>query len=239
MNANLLAAAFAATALVSTSACSPRISDVGTPIDPAELSTVIAPEPGAVAADYRAFDTKLRLYGVQPATGTATIADTSTWETRDVRVGDLVGRNLRVSSIGTRSFELTATTGATKIETGHAAAFRVIRHRDDFATAYRGKDRWHADSASMRDLRARHGDGATATPVHVFDLDAAELSTVAPDGAFSRAGFRPGDQLLSLDGSPISANNLSSVTDHLVTAGTVKITLLRTGVLHDWLYEVD
>ena len=115
----------------------------GTRVSESELSGLLAPEPGAAAAAYEARTARYRLFGVQlsplRSESFATLADTSTWETRNLHLGELLGRNLRVTAITSEGLQLTGPKGSQLLPVGREVSLRVIRHHFDTAALHEGR----------------------------------------------------------------------------------------------------
>ncbi len=198
----------------------------------AELSSLLAPEPWAAAAEYEAVPVRYRLFGVQlsemPGESFATLADTATWETRNLRVGELLGRNLRVRAIRPEGLELEGAGAGQVLPVGTEATLRLIRHRFDTAAVHQGRHQWKVDSDALARIRDRYGLGARAEPVNVFSEPALRLSQIQPGGVLSRLGLREGDLLFTLDGQGLSASALDTLVDRLAEPGrTVRLKLHR------------
>lgn len=215
-----------------------------TGVSASELSMLQAPEPGAAAADYEARTTRYRLFGVQlsqvPAESFATLADTSTWETRNLHVGELLGRNHRVTAITPAGLQLTGTEGTRMIPVGLDVPLRVIRHRFDKAAVHEGRLRWKVKGGEVAQLRRRYGLGAQAEPVKVFPEPAIRLILLQEDGVLARLGFREGDLLFSMNGEPLTPDNLGALADRLAEpGGTVRLKVFREASFQVLTFTVD
>jgi hypothetical protein len=211
-------------------------------VSEAELSSLLAPEPEAAAAEYEAVAVRYRLFGVQlspvPGESFATLADTSTWETRNVRVGELLGRNLRVRAILPAGLELEGAGAGRVLPVGKEATLRLIRHRFDTAAVHQGRHQWTVDSGALARIRGRYGLGARAEPVNLFREPAVRLSHVEPGGVFSRLGLREGDLLFTVDGQPLGLNELGTLADRLAEPGrTVRLRLHREAGLQEHTFS--
>ena len=225
-----IAAALAATALLG--ACTQEVPM--TAVD----EPLFSPEPGAARDEYRHRTTQLRVYGIQPGEPPggpfATVADTSDWSARDSRVGDDVGRSLRVEAVDEGGVTLRSAAGERlRLGVGEDVAVRRVVHRFDEAAIYLGRHRWQVDPDALRDVRARYGTGARAEPLApgVFPDPGVRLVEVDASGLFGRLGFRVDDLLFAVDGAPVVAGELDAVADRLLGVGAkpVALRMLRNG----------
>lgn len=232
-----IAAALAATALFG--ACSQDVPM--TAVD----EPLLSPEPGAARDEYRHRTTELRVYGIQPGEPPggpfATVADTSDWSARDLRVGDAVGRSLRVEAVDEEGVTLrSAAGGRLRLGVGEDVTVRRVVHRFDEAAIYLGKHRWQVDPGALADVRARYGTGASAVPLEpgVFADPGVRLVEVDASGLFGRLGFRVDDLLFTVDGAPVLSGELDAVADRLVgvDAKPLAIRMLRNGHAIDRVY---
>lgn len=213
-------------------------------VSEAELSTLLAPEPGAAAAEYEASTLRYRLFGVQPSQvpgeSFATLAETSTWETRNLRVGELLGRNLQVTAIVPEGVELRGPEGVGMLEVGRDARLRIVRHRFDRAAVHQGRHLWKVDGGAVAKIRDRYGLGAQAEQVDVFRGPAIRLSQIQADGVLARLGFHDGDLILGLDGRPLRPHELGAIADRMVERGSqVRIRAYRENGLQELTFSVD
>lgn len=215
-----------------------------TGVSNSELSMLLAPEPGAAAAEYDARTARYRLLGVQlsqvPAESFATLAETSTWETRNLHVGELLGRNLRVTAITPEGLQLTGTDGTRVLPVGQDVPLRVIRHRFDTAAVYEGRLRWRVKRDVVARVRGRYGVGARAEPVKVFPEPAIRLIQLQKDGVLARLGFREGDLLFSMNGEPLTPDNLGALAERLAQPeGTVRLKVFRDAAFQALTFTAD
>ncbi|NMO13526.1 hypothetical protein HPC49_09730 [Pyxidicoccus fallax] len=234
------------------SACStetlPREGNTGealhTGVSEAELSMLLAPEPGATAADYEARTHRYRLFGVQlsqvPSESFATLAETSTWETRNLYVGELLGRNLRVTAITPEGLQLTGAEGARVLSVGRDVPLRVIHHRFDRAAVHEGRLHWRVKGDVVARIRGQFGPAARAESVKVFPEPAIRLTHVQEAGVLARLGFREGDLLFSMNGERLTPDNLGSLADRLTEPGsTVRLEVFRESAFQTLTFTVD
>jgi hypothetical protein len=212
-------------------------------VSEAELATLLAPEPGAAAAEYEASTSRYRLFGVQlsevRSESSATLADTSTWETRTLRVGELLGRNLRLTAITPEGVELRGPGELRRLAVGQDASLRLIRHRFDKAAVHQGRNHWKVDGEAVGGIRGRYGLGAQAEPVNVFLEPAIRLSHVQESGLLARLGFQEGDLLLSMEGKPLSPEDLGALADRLLTPGSkVRLRVFRENAFQELTFSV-
>lgn len=213
--------------------------DVGVSSD--ELSRLFAPEANAKASDYRAQTQTFRVLGTQ-AEGEerfVTLADTTSWETRNVAVGDLIARNLKVVAVDDAGATIDTAFGRVTVQIGQDLPLRQIRHRFDLAASYQGRLTWQVDSANLKALRAKHGIGATAAEQDVFPDPSIQLVTVDPKGVFAKLGLKEGDLLFTANGQKVAPDGLEALADQLQTAGTVTLTVYREGAVETLTYNVQ
>jgi hypothetical protein len=218
--------------------------ELHTGVSELELSALLAPEPGAAAADYEASTSRYRLFGVQisrvPAESFATLAETSTWATRNLHVGELLGRNLRVAAITPAGLQLTGTRGTWVLSVGQDAHLRVIRHRFDKAAVHQGRHRWKVDGGAVAQIRGRYGLGAQAEQVHAFPEPALRLVHLQEGGVLARLGFREGDLLFSMNGKQLTPDDLGAMADQLAEPGsTVRLKVFREAALQELTFSVE
>lgn len=211
-------------------------------VSESELSSLLAPEPGASAAEYQATSARYRLFGVQrsqtPGKSFATLADTATWETRNLHVGELLGRNLRVRAITPEGLELEGAGGTRVLPVGKDVHLRIIRHRFDTAAVHEGRHRWKVDGGALARIRERYGLGGQAEPVNVFPEPAIRLSHVQEGGVLWRLSLREGDLLFTLDGQPLTPSTLGALADRLVEPGsTVRLRVYREAGLQELTFS--
>ncbi|HYH98129.1 hypothetical protein [Hyalangium sp.] len=218
--------------------------ELSTGVSESELLTLLTPEPGAAAAEYEASTSRYRLFGVQisqvPGESFATLAETSTWATRNLRVGELLGRNLRVTAITSEGLELTGGVSARVLPVGQDVLLRIIRHRFDQAAVHRGRHHWKVDGGAVAQLRSRYGLGVQTEQVTLFLEPAIRLIHLQAEGVFSRLGFREGDLLFSMNGKSLTPDELGAVADRMAEQGsTVRLRVFREGGLHEFTFSVE
>jgi hypothetical protein len=211
-------------------------------VSEAELSSLLEPEPRADAAEYEAVPVRYRLFGVRisevPSESFATLADTANWDTRNLRVGEPLGRSLRVRAIRPEGLELEGAGAEWVLPVGREATLRIIRHRFDTAAVHQGRHQWKVDSEALARIRGRYGLGARAEPVNLFSEPAVRLSHVQPGGVFWRLGLREGDLLFTLDGQPLGPGELGTLADRLAEPGsTVRLRLHREAGLQELTFS--
>lgn len=214
-----------------------------TEVSEEELADLLAPELGDVAAAYEARTARYRLFGVQLSPvrteSFATLADTETWETRNLHVGELLGRNLRVTAITSAGLQLTGPEGSQLLPVGRDVSLRVIRHRFDMAAVHEGRHRWKVKGSVVSQLRGKYGLGAQAETLTVFPQPAIQLTDVQENGVFARLGLHEGDVLFRMNGAPLSPDQLGALADRLSTpGGTVQLQVYREASFQTLTYEV-
>lgn len=195
-------------ALLGLAAC----SNADAPAQPAtaasQAQALIAPEPGAQPGEYQTREVTLRLLGTQGegATASATLTDTATFYTQTYRVGETIGRNLKVSAVRADAVELSAPgAAAQRIPAGGELRLRLVEHEFDRAAVEQGDHQWVVRAPVMARLFARYGVGAMAAPVEYAGLPAVRLAAVQPGSALSRLGFAGGDLIFEYNGQPATA----------------------------------
>lgn len=220
-------------------------SEPGGP-EPAEAATriaarVIAPEPNALPEEYFVESQTLRVLGVEagdgPAHAFAVITEIGTWATHEYRVGDAIGRGLRVARLAADRVELRGTDATVTLAVGKDTVLERIVHRSDRAATNLGKNRWKVDPAALADVRARRGLGGTAARVRLMDQEALKVSGIAPGGVLDRVGFHEGDLVLAIDGAQVGGRGeqaLNELGERLTTSNReTRVTVLRRGSLLD------
>lgn len=200
-----------------------------TAVSRGDLPHLLSREPGASIEQYRARTVTYRLFGVQAGDEVpfATLADTSTWATRNIRPGDRLARNLQVVDIGDDTVTLRGAGGIQKLHVGEDVALRVIHHIVDEAAVYRGKHRFDADVEAMRLVRDRYGLGADAAYASKLDHDGVELTNVRPDGLLAKLDLRDGDLISRVNDGPVTEENVSQLLETLTTVGSHSILVVR------------
>lgn len=218
--------------------------DVHRGVSEQELSMLLAPEPGAAADDYEASVARYRLFGVQlspvPGESFATLADTSSWAARNVHVGELLGRNLRVAAISEKGLELTGSGVLRVLAPGQEVRLRVIHHRFDKAAVDQGRHQWKVNGSAMAQILGRHGLGGQAEQVQVFSRPALRLSHLQEGGVLARLGLREGDLLFSMDGKPLAPGELGILAERMSVPGsTVRLRVYREASFQELTYSVE
>lgn len=213
----------------------PRVTPLGISDD--EFAGLVSPVPGAGPADYSARERTVRLFGVQGDPAFATLADTATWETWNLRVGDDLGRGLRTSAVDDLIVLRDGAGRAVTVSRGTDVRTRTITHRLDEAAVYEGRATWRVDAAAMKEALALHGAGAeTASRLDLFPVPATELVSVDPEGVLARLGFRAGDFLFELDGEPAT---LDAIVQRATASGTLAVSMYRGGAPGTRTFRVE
>lgn len=194
-------------ALLGVPACTPAQLDNQGAVDEAEVRSLAAPEPGASAGEYQRRAVTLRLFGTQVAEGSgeaafATIAETDTWQTRDVRVGQTLGRNLVLTAVASEGVRLRDGARSLWVPVGGDLPASLIEHQYDRAVRDEGEHVYSVQPAVLGRLLARYGFGGAAEQVTLAEQPALRLSAVAPGGLLQRLGFAEGDLIFAVDGEP-------------------------------------
>lgn len=228
MNRGTWIAALAALAFAGCA--SPGVTTFG--ITDEEFGGLVSPVPGAEPGDYRARERTVRLFGVQGDPPFATVADTATWETWNLRVSDTFGRGLRASAVNETIVLEDAEGRALTLARGADVKTRTITHRLDDAAIYEGRATWHVEAAAMKEVLALHGAGAeTASRLDLFPVPATELVSVDADGAMARLGFRAGDFLFE--------TTVDEVLQAAASSGTFSVSIYRAGAPGTRTYRVE
>lgn len=237
-------------ALLSFTACSGAQGDATAnppsagPVTASEVRALTAAEPGAPPAEYQPRQVTLRLLGTQGegASATATLTDTATWHTRTYKLGETVGRNLKLAAIGDSAIELAESgAAARKVRAGQEVQLRLIEHEFDTAARDQGEHQWTVKAAAMARLLTRYGVGATATPIEFAGLPGVKLGPVQPDSALARLGFQRGDLLFAIDGQPATPASLADLAAATTGSHRQVITakLGRGGALFERVYIIE
>lgn len=207
----------------------PRAEIRPTAVSRRDLPHLLSREPGASHEQYRARTVTFRLFGIQAGDEVpfATLADTSTWATRNIRPGDRLARNLQVVEIGDDAVTIRGAGGLQKLRVGEDVALRLIHHIVDEAAVYRGKHRFDADLEAMRLVRDRYGLGADTSYASKLDHDGVELANVRSDGLLSKLDLRDGDLISRVNDRPVTEENVSQLLETLTTKGTHSLLVVR------------
>lgn len=191
-------------ASLGVSACTPAQIDNQGAVDEAEVRSLAAPEPGASAGEYQRRVVTLRLFGTQGGgsgeAAFATIAETDTWQTRDVRIGQTLGRNLVLTAVTSEGVRLRDGARSLWVPVGADLPTALIEHQYDRAVRDEGEHVYSVQPALLKRLLARYGFGGAAEQVTLADQPALRLSAVAPGGLLQRLGFAEGDLIFAVDG---------------------------------------
>lgn len=219
------------TLLISAAGCGNPTGVEASGISGKELETLVDPVAGASAADYRAKERTLRVFGVQGDPPFATVTDTRTWQTWNLHDGETLGRGLRARIEGATLVLANAESEVGRLSRGAGDVdARTIAHRLDEAAIYEGRSRWRVDAASIKEIEAAKGAGVEAVSrLDLFPVPAVELVTVAPDGALASLGLRAGDFLFELNGEPLDWQNLDALVDAASEPGTFTLSMYRAG----------
>ncbi|HKE20063.1 MAG TPA: PDZ domain-containing protein [Kofleriaceae bacterium] len=238
----------ATAAMLMLAACAPgdagQVGRDEAPVTDGDLARLPAPEPGAQPSDYRAVAPALRLLGVQRGDRPfATIMDTTTWQARNVALGEPISRNLSLTDMGDGWAEITDSSGGVqRMAVGGELSPRQIRHKFDDAATYAGKGVWNVVAENLAAARVEYGIGATA--VERDDLfegaPCIQLTAVDRGGVFDRLGFRRGDLLFEIDGQRVLPGDLERAADRFTSAREMPVTvrMLRGGSANALAYHI-
>jgi hypothetical protein len=213
-------------------------------------STVLHAEPNAVPSDYHLAALTLRLFGTQPKAdggGFATFADKSTWQTKNVAVGEWITRNYQLAAVSKDGVTLRGASGDVSLASGKELPMNALFHRFDTAATYQGKNVWQIDGKTFADIRAAYGAGATGQDrsgvgptAAIGTVSTVVLSAVDPDGVLARAGLHDSSVLVALNGTALHASDLDDLAIALTKSGTtVSLTVSEHGAVHPVTYHVD
>ena len=233
-------------ALLTVSACSgAEVSSApSTTVTAGEVKALSAPEPGAAPAQYQAKVVTLRLLGTQGegAAASATLADTTSWDTRTYRLGETVGRNLKIAAVRESELELSDGSATTQtVRAGEDLRVRVVEHEFDTAAVDQGQHQWTVKGAVMSRLLVRYGVGAAAAPVEFAGLKGVKLGPVQAASVLARLGFQRGDLIFELGGQPVTPQSLTALATEASQSKSQVITvkMARGGALWERAYVVE
>lgn len=259
MNTSALTKGIAGFVLLGMSACAqaepaaaradshpqPQAQPLTQPLTQAEVRTLAQPEPGAAPADYQARPVTLRLFGTQGEgdTAFATVADTESWATTNYRVGDTIGRGLKITAIRAGGIDVTAAGQARTLRTGEDLPARLLEHESDRAALDHGQHRWTVKARVLAQILARSGLGALETEaVDYGGIPARRLGPVQAGSVLARLGLRRGDLLLALDGAPAGSGTLPQLGEALTRGEPGRVVMLqivRGGSMWEAAYAVE
>lgn len=211
-------------------------------VTPKEVAALAVPEQGASASEYVAHPTTLRLFGTQGegSTAFATLADTSSWDTSNVRVGETIGRSLQLVSVSDAGIELYDTTTQERrtVRSGEDFGVRVIEHEFDRAAVESAEHVFHTHARSLARIEARYGTGTSCESVSFAGQTSCKVGVVAKNSLAARLGLQTGDLLLSADGAAVTPSNLASLLHRLSEeqSQSLQLAMARGGVVIDRMY---
>jgi len=227
-------------------------SDAETPNDQPterEARALVNAEPGAAATEYRSRNVTLRLFGTQAAddegSAFATLADTTTFATQNYRLGETIGRNLKLYAIRDSGIELVdVVTGMHRtVEAGQDFTARIIEHDFDRAALDQGQHQWTVKGRSMARLAARYGLGSTVVPMEraFGDWQGVKLGAVDRRGVLGRLGLIEGDLLLAIDGREASVATTAALSGRFAEqqSQVLLLTIARGGNIWEAAYVVE
>jgi hypothetical protein len=233
--------------------CSQNLDDstssTGSALSAALSSSVLHAEPGSVPSDYHLAALSLRLFGTQPNAdggGYATIADKSTWQTKNVAVGDWLTRNYQLAAVTKDGVTLRGAAGNVTLASGKDMSISALYHRFDTAAVYQGKNVWQIDGKTFADIHAAYGAGAVGQDrsgvgptAAIGTVSTVVLTSIDPNGVLAHAGLRPSSVLMALNGTTLHAADLDTVATALTKSGTtVSLTISEHGAVHAVTYNI-
>lgn len=217
----------------------------GATVSEREVSALAVAEPGAKATEYSARSATLRLFGTQGegAAAFATLADTATWDTSNVRVGETMGRSLKLVAVRESAIEIVDTTTNSRrtVRAGEDLTVRVIEHEFDRAARETGEHVFHISASSLARVASRYGIGTTCESVELATYTPCKVTAVAKNSLAARVGLQAGDLLISADGVTVTPDNLGTILRGLgeSRSQSVQLTLARGGVFFPRVYLVE
>lgn len=214
------------------------------PVSEREVSSLFEREPGGTLGDYRAETQTVRLLGVQGegAEAFATVMDTVTFHTRNIPVGSLLGRNLKLSGLSLEGAEFAGSGGElSRARVGDPVTLRLVRHRFDDVRTDLGKHRFILQSQLLAEIHATYGAGAQTSRETLLPIPALKLSRVDPKGALARIGFEEGDWVFSVDAVDVSNDDAAGLFARFAarTPGPVLVTVYRSGTSQTLSYQLE
>jgi len=216
-----------------------------TTVSEREVSALAVPEPNAKASEYAARPVTLRLFGTQGvgSAAFATLADTSNWDTSNVRVGETIGRSLKLVAVGESSIELVDSTSSLRrtVRAGEDIAVRVIEHDFDRAAIESGEHLFHVQARSLARVESRYGVGAGCEPVSFGGTTPCKVSYVTKHSLAARLGLQAGDLLVAADGEAVTPENLTAILRRLgeSKSQSLQLTVARGGVFLERVYVAE
>jgi hypothetical protein len=225
--------------------CNGADVSAGAVVTEREVAALAVPEPSAPASEYSARAVTLRLFGTQGEgrAAFATLADTATWDTNNVRVGETIGRGLKLVSVSESAIELLDTTTATRrtVRSGEDLAVRVIEHEFDRAALESGEHVFHISARSLARVASRYGVGTTCEPVAFADRTPCQVAAVAKHSLADRLGLQAGDLLMTEDGEAVTPHNLSAILRSITESKSqsLQLTVARGGIFLARVYLAE
>lgn len=244
----ILLGAALATCTFTLSACSQAdssaVSAPTTAVTASEARALKNPEPGAAPAQYQARLVTLRLLGTQGegALASATLTDTATWYTRTYRLGETIGRNLKIAAVRDSELELSDGSAAPRtVRAGQDVQVRLVEHEFDTAAVEHGEHQWTVKAAAMARLLGRYGVGATATPIEFAGQPGIKLGPVQAGSVLARLGLQAGDLVFECSGRPATAASLEELAAQVAESKSQVITVKmgRGGSLWERAYVIE
>lgn len=217
----------------------------GSTVTDREVAALAVAEPGAKASEYVARSAELRLFGTQGAGSEAfaTLADTKTWETTNVAVGQVVGRSLKLVAVRDSAIDLLDTVSGVRrtVAAGEDISVRIIEHEFDRAAQEDASHVFHVRPKSLSRVAARYGVGASCESAEFASASMCRIASVAKHSVADRLDLKVGDLVVSADGQAVTPGNLAEVLRSLGTdkSQALQLTIARGGVFLPRVYLAD
>ena len=220
----------------------------GVPLEPnerlassAEVDQIVSPVPAARHKDYISAVDTLRIMGIERGDDTvgtyALMSNTKTWSTRHVSVGDLVGRNHRVTKIDESGVELQDRSGSkTALPVGRDTVVTRVLHRYDRVVRYQGKNVFTFAPGVAAEL-AQNGLGIETEEVTKLKEPGIKIVKVDEGMEAFALGFKPGDILFSIDGEACSTTNVAALFGKFSGSADIGVRMVRDGSMRTVRYH--
>lgn len=214
----------------------------GSTVSDREVAALAVAEPGAKASEYQARAAEFRLFGTQGegSEAFATLADTKTWETSNVTVGQTIGRSLKLVAVRENEIDIldTVTGKPQTVRTGENVSVRIIEHEFDRAAQETASHVFHTDPRGLQRVASRYGVGASCETVAFAGHSPCRITAVAKHSLADRLDLKVGDLVVSSDGQPVTPDSLASVLRSMAdTASQARqLTIARHGVFLPRVY---
>ena len=170
----------------------------------------------------------------------ATLADTKTWETSNVTVGQTIGRSLKLVAVRENEIDIldTVTGKPQTVRAGENVSVRIIEHEFDRAAQETASHVFHTDPRGLQRVASRYGVGASCETVAFAGHSPCRITAVAKHSLADRLDLKVGDLVVSSDGQPVTPDSLASVLRSMAdTASQARqLTIARHGVFLPRVY---